>query len=430
MAHYDAIIVGGRPAGSTLAARLAMQGLNVLLIERAKFPSLPGVSSPIIYSSTMTLLDEIGADEAAYARGTPRIERMINASTGLEFEIRIPMGYGRDYGYAVDRARFDAALWDHAASFPTVTARQGVSLIELVREGDRVTGAIIQADGQRETHSADVVIGADGRFSTVARKAGARELDTHSDYPTTNYYAYWKHVEPFDDRGAAAVAWGPGYGYGFLMMDSADGTCGVGVEGQSSLIDPGEQTAEQFYMNLIMQQPIAQRRLRNAERITDVRGMKRIGNLYRQAGGDGWALVGDAYHQKDPLDGQGMFDAVFTAKTLAAAIADWKTGRRPWAEAIAEYDRAARAETMPMYKSTMQRVRDALYTAPPSWLPPGALNFFGFLVSDPMIQGQIGRMITRQITADRAMSPVIVAGALMRAPLRGLSKFLEGEIAR
>ena len=46
--HYDVIIVGGRPAGSSLAARLGQQGLRTLLVERASCPSLPAASSPII----------------------------------------------------------------------------------------------------------------------------------------------------------------------------------------------------------------------------------------------------------------------------------------------------------------------------------------------------------------------------------------------
>jgi flavin-dependent dehydrogenase len=57
--RYDAIIVGGRNAGSSLAIRLAKQNLKVFLIDRANFPSWPQVpSSPIIHPGTMRLLIE------------------------------------------------------------------------------------------------------------------------------------------------------------------------------------------------------------------------------------------------------------------------------------------------------------------------------------------------------------------------------------
>src|SRR5687768_3033238 len=110
--HYDIIIVGGRPAGSTLAVRLGQQGLRVLLLERAVFPSPHPASSPIIYASAMSLLDEIGALEADYARNTPRIHRWVNELYD-QFRIFVPVpeAFGRDYGYAIDRAHFDDVLW-------------------------------------------------------------------------------------------------------------------------------------------------------------------------------------------------------------------------------------------------------------------------------------------------------------------------------
>ena len=105
---WDIIIVGGRAAGSTLAARLGGYGLRVLLLERASFPSLPAVSSPIIYASTMQMLDEIGADEQEYARNTPRIHRILNVTSTDTATIRIPHAFGRDYAYGIDRARFES----------------------------------------------------------------------------------------------------------------------------------------------------------------------------------------------------------------------------------------------------------------------------------------------------------------------------------
>src|SRR5689334_5522604 len=174
--HYDIIVVGGRPAGATLAARLGRQGLRVLLLERAVFPSAPAASCPVIYPSTMALLDEIGAREDDYARATPPL-RQINTEIRGDFRsiIRVPRLSGRDYAYAIDRARFDDALWRNAARHPTVTALQGISITDLVHEGERIAGARGRGPGGAEmAWTADCVVGADGRFSQVARKAGAQ----------------------------------------------------------------------------------------------------------------------------------------------------------------------------------------------------------------------------------------------------------------
>lgn len=432
--HYDAIIVGGRPAGSTLAARLALEGLRVLILERAVMPSLPGVSSPIIYASTMNMLDEIGADENAYARNTPKIRRFLNVMDDDVYQFDIPDMDGRDYAYAVDRARFDGALWDHALSFPTVDGYDQFSVTDLLWDDaqTRVIGVVGQgADRVKRTFTADVVIGADGRFSMVARKVNAAEVDEHDDYPTTLYYAYWKNAAQFRDGLPSAVAVGRGEGIGFLMMDSADDTIVIAVEGKSDLLEPQPGQAEALYLEMLREYPVIWKRVQYAERITDVRGMKKVGNMYRQPGGDGWALVGDAYHQKDPIDGQGIYDAVFTAKTLAAEIGAWKRGDKSWADALTAYDTLARAETFAMYKSTMDRVRSSVYAQLPKWaLDVAKKTWMRWIFEDTLVQQQLGLMMTRQVRAEDAVSPPIFIGALLRGPLRDLSRALAKSIER
>ena len=108
---YDVIIVGGRPGGASLAARLGQSGLKTLIVERSEFPSVPAVSTPFILPHTLGLLDEIGAQESEYARNTPRMNRFV-----LEFKnyFRVPFymqtSAGRDYMYTAERGRFDTAL--------------------------------------------------------------------------------------------------------------------------------------------------------------------------------------------------------------------------------------------------------------------------------------------------------------------------------
>ncbi len=411
--EYDVIVVGGRPAGSTLAARLGQQGMRVLLLERAVLPSRPAASCPAIYSPTMRLLDEIGADESEYARGTPRLRRWVTeVRDDFQTSNDIPMLDGRDYGYAIDRARFDDALWRNAARFPGVTALQGFAVTDLLWQDGRVVGVRGHGSGEPEQiFRAACVVGADGRFSLVARKAGAETKDEVTSFPTTLYYAYWTNVEPYDDHGPAVHVFGPGYGHGFLLMDSADGSTCVAVEGQSAILDPGELKPAEFYLNLVRQHPRIWRRLENASQITGVHGMRNIGNLYRSAGGPGWALVGDALHQKDPLDGQGIFDAVFTAKALAEALGRWKRGEQTWEQAIARYEAAVRAETYPMFLHTLERVKRDVYGKAPEWAFGTVLRW---LLNDPEYKRRVGLLVLRGIDPKRWLSPFVVLRAFAR----------------
>jgi len=361
--HYDVIIVGGRPAGATLAIRLGRHGLRVLLLERAVFPCPHPASSPIIYASAMALLDEVGANEADYARGTPRIRNWVNEMYDC-FRVSVPFpdAFGRNYGYALDRARFDDVLWQLASSTPNVTALQPFAVQELLWRDGVVVGVTGQTPGGQESFTAGCVVGADGRFSTVAQKVAAQTYNVRNETPTTIYYAAWEGAQPCGDQGAVVHFCKPNEGFFFFLFDTADGLVNVCIEGQSKLFSPGPGQVETFYTGLLRRHPLVWRRLTQAKQVGPVRGMRNIGNLYRTAGGPGWTLVGDALHQKDPIDGQGIYDALFTAKALSKELAAWKLNDKSWAQAITDYNAAVQAETYEMYNVTLNQVKLNVYS--------------------------------------------------------------------
>jgi flavin-dependent dehydrogenase len=424
--QVDVIIIGGRPAGSTLAARLGKMGLRVLILERAEFPALPAVSCPLINAATMEMLDEIGADEAAYARGTPKIRRIVQAlAGGVTLPFEMPAYKGRDYAYAIDRARFDAALWETAIRYPTVEGRTGFNVTDLIVEDDgRVLGVIGHgADKQVQRLTASVTVGADGRFSLVARRMQAEERLKHDDFPTSILYAYWQGVRRMGQDEPTAMAYAGEEGVAYLVMDSADGTTAVAVEGRADRFDASGTTSEALYLDFVRQHPELASRLENAEQVTTVRGMKKIGNLYRQPGGAGWALVGDALVQQDPLDGQGIYNAVYTAKALAWAIRDWMQGERSWTEALAWYDETVQIRTVSVYQALLDRTHSSFYAQAPEWL---AGTLARWTMDDPMLKTVMGRFITRQIPGEalRLMMPGLIAGAAVRGGLRDLGQRL------
>ncbi|MEO0564622.1 MAG: NAD(P)/FAD-dependent oxidoreductase, partial [Chloroflexota bacterium] len=364
---YDVIVVGGRVAGSTTAAFLGKAGVRVLLLERDQLPKTHPASSPMIQPVTMAMLDEIGADERAYARATPPIHTMYGIDRDIRWEMPIPMIEGRDYAYAIDRARFDAALWENAVRYDSVDGIMRFSVTNILWDniGKTVIGVAGKNldTGEQQQFAAKVVVGADGRFSMIARKVEAQERDKEEENPTSLYYAYWRGVAALDGaNGSTSVAYGSNTNtHGYLIMDSADDTTAVVVEGRADVIEPLRGETQSFYLQKLAENRRVWDRLENAEMVTDVHGMKRIGNMFRQAGGDGWALVGDAYHQKDPIDGQGIYDSVYTARTLAKALNAWLSGETSYDEAIAWYDEKARKEMDPQYEMTLRRIQQNLY---------------------------------------------------------------------
>ncbi len=431
---YDVIIVGGRVAGSTLAAYLGKGGVRVLLLERDQFPKSHPASSPMIQPVTMAMLDEIGADEAAYARNTPPLHAMYAFDGEFSFKLDLPEIGGRDYGYAIDRARFDFALWQNAVGYEQVTGRMGFSVTNLIWDdiGKTVIGVTgrDRATGETEHITARVVVGADGRFSLVARKVEAQEYNRHEDYPTTLYYGYWRGVAPLmPDGGPSSSAYASATAtHGYLVMDSADDTTAVVVEGRADVIEPEPGQIEAFYLQKLAENRQVWDRLQNAELVTKIHGMRKINNLFRQAGGAGWALVGDAYHQKDPIDGQGIYDSVYTSRTLAKALQAWLCGDSIWDDAINWYAESAQTEMAPQYEMTLQRVQLSMYPRLP--LPKALMATpYRWLTNDPQFTQLAGLALNRQIDPRMAAEPREIVLAMLRGSLRELSAKL-GEYER
>src|SRR5690349_5618590 len=128
--EYDAIIVGGRPAGASLAARLGARGVKVMLLDRARFPSDPGVpSSPVMYQAGVALLHELGLDATAMASVMEPVSKVgFCFAEHFEVMVDVPKMWGFDYAYGIDRFGFDELLWRHVARFPSVHQREGFAV--------------------------------------------------------------------------------------------------------------------------------------------------------------------------------------------------------------------------------------------------------------------------------------------------------------
>jgi 2-polyprenyl-6-methoxyphenol hydroxylase-like FAD-dependent oxidoreductase len=425
--EYEVVIVGGRPAGASLAARLGEQGVSTLVIDKATFPSEPSVPScAVLYPQTLRLLDELGLDERRMGDESATIRRLVLELDG-HFKTSIPMveAFGRDYVYGIERAEFDAVLWDDLARRPSVTARDGVGLVELLRDDDgRVVGvATRDRDGRERKIRARCVVGADGRFSSVARKAGARVLEDYADRTSTVHFATWEGVAPVDDDPRVAVhIFTTARGTDVLMFPKPHHRVSVCTHVRSDRVTlEGDATA--YYLRTIEGFPPVARRLAGARRIDDVVGLRRVANRYLEAGGPGWVLVGDALHHKDPVDGQGIYDALLETKILAEELEAWRAGERGWDELLVRYDRRVREGTHAMFMATMERLRRELYEEPPVIVMKTLMRW---LLTDEEYQRRFLLFLCRALPPDRWLTRGVMARAVARGLLGDLRRVLRG----
>jgi flavin-dependent dehydrogenase len=414
-AHYDVIIVGGRPAGATLAIRLARQQLKVLVVDRATFPSLPAVaSSPFIYNETIQMLEDLGIPESDYALPGGRIHHFVMEFVG-HFHVAIPMsrlGLKRSYVVGLERAHFDNVVWGHMEKHaPYITTRQNFAMSDVIKdESGKVIGIVGKSGNEPEERiTADLVVGADGRYSMTARKIGAKVVEERNELTNGGYEAQWEGVLPYQEGMSTEICmYNTARGFAVIFVPVANGRYYVAAYMRSQDMTRGSQKPEEYYLDQLKRIPQAWARLKNAKMITKLEGIRPVENAYREAYGNGWALVGDAFHYKDPIDGQGIYDAVTETKHLAEAIGAWKRGEMTWEQAGAMYKEKAYASTYNMFNMTVGRIKQEVHTFPPALIIKTLIRW---MLTDPGYQAQFLRTLAR--VEDPAKLPKMPDGGMI-----------------
>ena len=305
--HYDAVIVGGRVAGAALATHVVQHGFSALVVERAAFPS-DAVSTHIFQN--VETLERLGVLDRLLATGAPLLTEYRLRMDGLD----LSQDHADLAMLAVRRRVLDPILLDRAAEVGADVLMR-TRAIGLLSNGARVTGVRLRGADRREYEvHARVVVGADGRSSTVARLAGARRYNVTSS-ERSGGYAYFEGVEP----GPVFHFYVQGGDY-FLGYSTDSGLFLASMMWGTPDFRPyHDADGSAFDAALAACRPLA-RTLAGARRARPPVFIGGWEGYFREAAGPGWVLVGDAGHFKDPAPGQGISDALRQAEGLGAAI--------------------------------------------------------------------------------------------------------------
>lgn len=309
----DVIIVGARCAGSPLAALLARDGVRVTVLERASFPS-DTLSSHLFEADALAFLDRLGVIERLRATGAPMVMRTDTRVEDVELAIELPRLPGDPGAIAsVRRALLDPILAD-AARQAGAEVHTSARVVALIDHGGRVAGVRVRKDGSETELRARLVVGADGRHSSVARLAGARRYNV-----TPNQrLLFWRF---FENAQAEPTFLSHRWAEHFILGLPCDsGLYQVLIWPELSERAAFQADREQAFMaHARLCEPIADA-IAGAEPVGSAIGAFSFEGFFRDASGPGWVLCGDAGHFKSPAPGRGIGDAFLQAETLARAI--------------------------------------------------------------------------------------------------------------
>lgn len=340
----EVIIVGGGPAGSTVAFFLARAGCDVLVLDRAAFPR-DKPCSEYLSPQASRLLNELGVLEALERGPSDRLTGMrVHAPDGTTVQGAFNAATGfrafRDYGLAVRRTILDATLLSRARQ-TGARVRESVDVRDVARDGaGRVAGVVVTENGKTSTLTSRLVIGADGLRSVVARRTG---LGSHGRWPRRlAFVCHYRGIKHDSTLGDMHVFAG-GYA-GFAPV--GDGLTNV------ALVIPTRRTNEiggdrdGFMRRELMRHDRVAARLGTADLATPVRAVGPFNWRARNAWMPGAVLVGDAADFFDPFTGEGMYAAMRGAELLTPYA--WEAARARHLHdadvALAAYDRCRRHE--------------------------------------------------------------------------------------
>ena len=395
---YDAIVIGARCAGSPTAMLLARMGYRVLVVDRATFPS-DTLSTHVVHPLGAAALSRWGLLDRLVASGCPATHTY--AFDFGPFTISgAPGSADLPPTYCPRRTVLDKLLVDAAAE-AGAEIREGFSVDAIVSEGGRVVGIRGHTKGGEVIEErARVVIGADGRHSVVAE---AVRPEHYNEKPAllAAYYTYWSGL-PMDGRFETYIR----PQRGFAAIQTHDGLTMVVAGWPHAEFEANKSDIEGHYLKAIALAPAFAERLHGAKRETRFSGAT-VPNFFRKPFGPGWALVGDAGYNKDPITAQGITDAFRDAERCVLALDEAFSGARSFDDAMADYQRARDRHVLPMYEFTCQ-----LATLQPP--PPETQQLFGAIHGNQQAMDGFVRMNAGTISPAEFFAPANV-GAIMAA---------------
>jgi flavin-dependent dehydrogenase len=343
--EFDVIVVGARCAGSPTAMLLARKGYRVLAVDRASFPS-DTVSTHILHPLGVGALARWGLLDRFVATGCPPIH-----TYAFDFgPFTLAGAPGTDetpVAYCPRRTVLDKLLVDAAAQ-AGAEIREGFAVDGVLIESGRAVGIKGRSkQGGTVSERAKVVVGADGRHSTVSAAVRPEQYDEKPPLMAA-YYSYWSGL-PMNGRFETYIR----EERGFAVTPTHDDLTVVIVAWPYAEFMENKKDIEGNYLKAIEMAPVFAERLRGAVREAPFAGAA-VPNYFRKPYGLGWALVGDAGYNRDFITGQGILDAFRDAELCAAALDESFSGARSFDDAMGDYQRRRDAEVGAMYEFTCE----------------------------------------------------------------------------
>jgi geranylgeranyl reductase family protein len=333
--HFDVVIVGAGPAGSSAAIGLAGKGYAVALLDKEHFPR-EKLCGDFLNPVNWRMLRELKVERAVLACPHEKISTFrFTSFSGVEVEIPLPVGGDEaTTGLGLRRLDLDQVFLQQAKSLG-VTVLDGCKPKELERE-PRGWRLKIDKSHVLGDLGARMLIGADGRNSWVAHHLGMADPAAMQGRSVGFQFRLQCAKRA---TGKVEIHLFPGGYAGVIGVDGDTVTLGLAIE-KHRLLDGRPE--EFLLQSCLPQNPWLKNMLRSGK-VSEMRSTYPVYFPPRRAYGDGVLLVGDAARVNEPVTGEGIYFALKSGE-LAAQTVDQAFRKSDFsARALRSYERECRS---------------------------------------------------------------------------------------
>ena len=319
---FDAIVIGGGPAGSAASTALALMGRRVILVEREPGPRYHIGESLIPYTwfplQRIGMLEKMKASHFVHKHSVQFVSTTGKLSQPFYFFKHTDHPCAQTW--QVLRSEFDAMLLDNARE-KGVEVRQGVTAREPIRDpsGAVIGVEAVDAGGNALTLRAPVTVDASGRDMFMASRHRWRINDPQ--LRKMAIWSYWKGAKrvPGVDEGATIVAYVPEKGW-FWYIPLPDDIISVGIVAEADYLYRDGRDLDQIYAREVAGQPWVREQVAPGTKTMPCKVTSDYTYRCRHCAADGVVLVGDAFQFLDPVFSSGVFIALQSGVMAADAV--------------------------------------------------------------------------------------------------------------